>query len=265
MSVASTAGRGFLSSVSVLTALPVPGAAQLPAGRHRWAVLGFAPLVGLALGGLAAGVVAAGRALYPGTLGELLAAALAVGLLAVATRGLHLDGLADTADGLGVLGDRQRSLEVMRRGDVGPFGVTVLVVVLLLEVAALARDTAAGRGPMSVLVAVLCGRLAMVVAGASRRAPAARPDGLGAAVAGSVPAWWAALAVAVALLAALTPLAAGDAPLAARLAGGLAAGLVAGQLLVMAAVRRLGGITGDVLGAAGEVACLVALLGSAAG
>jgi cobalamin 5'-phosphate synthase/cobalamin synthase len=261
---AVTAGRGLLTSLSVLTAVPVPARAAGGTGP-RWAVLGLAPVVGLLLGGLAAGVAAGGRLLFPGALGSLVAAALAVGALALATRGLHLDGLADTADGLGVLGDRERSLAVMRRGDVGPFGVTALVVVLLLEVVSLARDVATGRGPLSVLFAVLAGRVVMTLAGADRRVAAARPDGLGAAVVRSVPGWWAVTAACLTVGATLSPLGAGDPVLAARLAGGVVAGLAAGLALVAVAVRRLGGVTGDVLGAAGEVATLVALLGSAVG
>ena len=68
----------------------------------------------------------------------LLTAALAVAVLALGSGFLHLDGLADTADGLAVQGDRGRRLEVMRRGDVGPVGVVVLVLVLLVQVSALA-------------------------------------------------------------------------------------------------------------------------------
>jgi adenosylcobinamide-GDP ribazoletransferase len=246
--------RALAASFGLLTAARVGRA-----GAPRWAVLGLAPLVGVGLGVLAAAVLAAGHWAFPGPVGGLLAALLAVGSLAWATRGLHLDGLADTADGLGRLGGAAASLAVMRRGDVGPFGVVALVVVAGVQVSALARDTALGRGPASLLLAVVCGRLAMLCAGV--RAPAARPDGLGAAVARSVPGWWAGVTAAVVIgLAAGVPAGLGSAGLGARLAGGCAAGLVAGWLVQRRAVRRLGGITGDVLGAVCEVSTAVALV-----
>ena len=63
---------------------------------------------------------------------------LALAALALLTRGLHLDGLADTADGLGPLRGRERALQVMHQSDVGPFGVATLVLTLLLQIACLA-------------------------------------------------------------------------------------------------------------------------------
>ena len=67
-------------------------------------------------------------------------------MLALLTRGLHLDGLADTADGLGPLRDRERALQVMHQSDVGPFGVVTLVLTLLLQVACAAALLAADDG-----------------------------------------------------------------------------------------------------------------------
>ena len=106
---------GPLESAALLTVLRVPARA---AASTR-GVLPWAPLVGLVLGALAAGVGVAGARLVS----PLTGAVLAVTVLAALTRGLHLDGLADTADGLGPLRGRERALEVMRQGDVGPFGV----------------------------------------------------------------------------------------------------------------------------------------------
>ncbi len=246
--------RELVACAGVLTIAPVSTA---PA--RRWSVLGFAPLVGLVLGGVAAVLVAAARPWFPGTSGALLVAAAAVGLLAVLTRGLHLDGLADTADGLGRLGPAEDCLAVMRRADIGPFGVATLTVVLLVDVAALARDIGAGRGVPSIVAAVTCGRLAMLQAGVPGIV-AARPDGLGAWVAQSVPRHAAWLVTATALLAALLPAAVGHPDLAARLGGALVAGFLAAAGLRRRAVRRVGGITGDVLGAACEVATCAALV-----
>lgn len=249
--------RALAASFGLLTVLRVPGG---PA--PRWAVLGLAPVVGVVLGGLAAGVLLAGRWAFGGPVGALLAALLAVGALLVASRGLHADGLADLADGLGRLGGRQASLQVMRAGDVGPFGVLALLVVIGVQVSALALDTLLGRGAASLLVAVVCGRLAMLHAGVA--APPARPDGLGAAVARSVPARWAAGAALLAFGAFLgLPMALGDTGLGVRLAASAAVGLAAGVGVRRRAVRRLGGITGDVLGAVCEVTTAAVLLASA--
>jgi adenosylcobinamide-GDP ribazoletransferase len=182
-------------------------------------------------------------------------AALVVAVLAAATGGLHLDGLADTVDGLAVPGPREVRLEVMRRSDVGPTGVATLVLALLLQVGAIS-GLVAGSGTQEVVaavaLAVLVSRTTLALA-CVRGLPAARPDGLGSAVAGTVP------------------------PLALLLVGGLAlAGAawangwhgLAGVLAAFGATgaglwwcrRRLGGITGDVLGASVELAFTACLL-----
>ena len=135
----------------------------------------------------------------------LLTAALAVAVLAFGSGFLHLDGLADTADGLAVQGDRGRRLEVMRRGDVGPVGVVALVLVLLVQVSALAGLLAArcGSAAATLCLAVVASRATLVVA-CARGVPPARADGLGSGVAGSVPPALAAVVVgAVAVVAGL--------------------------------------------------------------
>lgn len=249
--------RELLASVGVLTIAPVTATP-----RRRWSVLGFAPVVGLLLGAIAAGLLAAGRLLFPGSAGALLVSALAVGILALLTRGLHLDGLADTADGMGKLGTRAESLAVMRRADIGPFGVTTLLLVLLVDVCALGRDVVAGRGPVSIVVAVVCGRLALLQSGVPG-IPAARPDGLGAWVAESIPRGAAWGVTGFGLLIALIPAALGHPAVAARAAGGIGAGCISASVVRRRAVRRFGGITGDVLGAASEIATCTSLLVSA--
>ncbi len=246
--------HGLLASAGVLTVAPVATTAT-----RRASVLGFAPLVGLGLGGVAAVVVVAARLLFPGTLGALLVAAVTLAALALLTRGLHLDGLADTADGLGRLGSAQESLAVMRRADIGPFGIATLVLVLVVDCAALAHDIEAGRGAVSVLAAVTCGRLAMMQSGV-RGIPAAREDGLGAWVAGSVRRSTAWGLTAIAVAAATAPALIGLPGLAVRLAAAVVAGCAAAAALRRRAVRRIGGITGDVLGAVCEVATCVALV-----
>jgi adenosylcobinamide-GDP ribazoletransferase len=183
--------------------------------------------------------------------GSLLAATLAIAVLAALTRALHLDGLADTADGLGSRLPAPEALAVMRRSDMGPFGVVTLVLTLLVQVSALAQAERVDRGPLGIVVAAVGARLAITLA-CRRGVPSARPCGLGALVAGAVhPAAAAALAVAAI---------GGAAVLGPIFAVAVAAGLATSVLLTALAVRRLGGITGDVLGAAAELATATCLL-----
>ncbi|HVA61537.1 MAG TPA: adenosylcobinamide-GDP ribazoletransferase [Mycobacteriales bacterium] len=252
---------GFLLAVGLFTAYRVPVRRAGPDGMS--AALAWAPAVGVVLGWLAAGVVALGRWLAPGAAGGLLTAAVTVAVLAWSTRGFHLDGLADTADGLGRLGAPEESLAVMRRSDIGPFGVTALVLVLLVEVAALARSMALGRGVPVVVLAVVVGRLAMVRAG-TPGIPGARVDGLGAQVAGGIPRALAGFLLAVVTGGCAVPAALGHLALTVHLEVALAAGLLAAEVLLRRAIRRFGGVTGDVFGAVCEVGTAAALLAAAA-
>ncbi|MDP4715844.1 MAG: adenosylcobinamide-GDP ribazoletransferase [Candidatus Nanopelagicales bacterium] len=250
--------RALRLTFGLLTVIPVGAIGDVDRHLARKAIL-LAPLVGLVLGALAALVVAVVHALVPSTLGALLAAVLAVALLAYLTRALHLDGLADTADALGSGKPADAALEIARRGDVGPFGVVTLVLVLLMQVTALAIATEAGWGGMTVVIAVVTGRAAVIVA-CTRGIPAARPEGLGALVAGTIPRVASAAWVIVIVIGAfgvgtwLTPDAAWTWPLA------VAVGLAVAALLVRRAARRLGGVTGDVMGATVETASTTALL-----
>ena len=188
------------------------------------------------------------------------AAAIAVGVLALGSRGLHLDGLADTADGLAAGYDRERALSVMRRGDVGPAGAVTLVVVLLAQVACLAAlaDLHWWVGAPGAVAAVSLSRGVLAVV-CAQGVPAARPDGLGAAVAGSVRPVRAVVAVAVWTGLASAALVAAGWPWWAGSSAMVAAFLVV-AVLVRRCISRLGGVTGDVLGAAVEVALTAALL-----
>jgi adenosylcobinamide-GDP ribazoletransferase len=242
------AWAGLRLAITLLTAVPIPGAVSAPSRRTAAAALYWAPFVGLALGAMAAGVLLACRA---GHTGPLLAAALAIAVLAALTRGLHLDGLADLADGLGSRRPAEQALEIMKRSDIGPFGVVTLVLALLIQVTALARADQIGRGPLGIVAAAVAARLAVMVA-CRRGVPAARPGGLGSLVAGAVhPAAAAAL-----VLAALG----GALALGWIYTAAIAAGLAASAGVTAIAVRRLGGITGDVLGAVAEVTAAACLL-----
>jgi adenosylcobinamide-GDP ribazoletransferase len=240
---------GLRLAGTLLTAVPLPGhPTAAPDRRTAAAAMYWAPVVGLVLGTVAAGVLLACRA---GHSGPLLAAVLAVAVLAALTRGLHLDGLADLADGLGSGQPADRALQIMKQSDIGPFGVLTIVLTVLIQVSALARAEAVGRGPMAVAAAAVTARLAIMLA-CRRGVPSARPDGLGALVAGTVRP----LPAAVLVLAGLA---------AASAFGWIYPAAMAIALLVSLAVtalatRRLGGITGDVLGAVAEVAAAACLL-----
>jgi adenosylcobinamide-GDP ribazoletransferase len=242
-------GGGLRLAVTLLTAVPLPGRAgpAAPTRRQAGAAMAWAPLVGLAMGGVAAGVLWAGGRWA----GPLLGAVLAIAALAALAGGLHLDGLADLADGLGSRRPAARALDIMKQSDIGPFGVVALVFTLLVQVTALARAESLGRGAVAVTAAAVTARLAMTAA-CRPGVPAARPAGLGALVAGSVrPALLAGLAGAVV---------GGAAALGVIFAVAVLAGLAAGLAVTALAVRRLGGITGDVLGAVAEVSAAVCLL-----
>jgi adenosylcobinamide-GDP ribazoletransferase len=233
---------GVRLAFSWLTVLPVP--VRHVDRRLAGIAITAAPLVGLVLGGAAAGLL---LLLNLVDVGGLLAGFLVVAFLAIVTRGMHLDGLADIADGLGSYRDAERALAIMRDGPVGPFGVVALVLVLGTQAAAVDHWPA-------LILAVTAGRVAFVLC--CHGVPAARQEGLGALVAGTQP-----LAAPVFWLIGLllaSPLADIAHPYRGPVAVVLATGLV--LLLVHHVQRRLGGITGDVLGAAGEIATVAVLV-----
>lgn len=247
----TTRPTGLRFSDGVRLALTTLTIARLRGGRvdrdTARVAMSLAPAVGLLLGGVVAAIALGLRGLGAT---PLVAAVAVVAACAVLTRGLHLDGLADTADGLGAYADREKALEIMRRPDIGPFGVVTLVLVLLAQVAAasavLVRPS--GTAAVGIIAAIAAGRVGIALA-CRRRVPPARPDGMGAVVAGTVAPLTCALWT-LALLA-FSVLAVPDRPWQGPLA--VALGIGAGLLLVWHAVRRLGGVTGDVLGATTEI------------
>jgi adenosylcobinamide-GDP ribazoletransferase len=262
---------GLRQSVTLLTVIPWrPRRGEslaLPSRAVAAAAMAWAPAVGLLLGVAAAAVLLVAD--HPLGAGPLTASGLAVGSLALLTRGLHLDGLADLADGLASGKPAPGALDIMRRSDIGPLGTVTLIMTLLLQVAALSQAEAAGhgRGPAALIAATVTSRLALTWA-CRRGVPAARPDGLGALVAGSVrpviPAAVTAAVLAAAAAAVAISISAGR-PLGWTLPLAVAAGLGAALAVQRHAVRRFGGITGDVLGALAEVAATVTLVVAAMG
>lgn len=249
---------GWRLAVGTLTILRVSPPSRVDRGTAGLtavlAPLAFAPV------SLLAGVAGWGLSWV---LPALVAGLLVVGLIAWLTRAIHLDGLADTADGLGSGRPAPRALEIMRRGDVGPMGVGTLIVVLGLQVASVAVLLGRPWGWLAVTVGLCAGRGALVIA-SRRGVTAARKDGLGAVFASSV-----SVPVAGVVWAVL----AGVLMLTTWLMGapwwqGLVAAVIGAALatyLVHRAGQRLGGITGDILGASIELAATGVLVVLAAG
>jgi adenosylcobinamide-GDP ribazoletransferase len=205
-----------------------------------------------ALVGACAGLVAFGA---DQVLTPFLAAGIAVVFEALVTGGIHLDALADCADGLGGH-TRERALEIMRDGSIGAFGATALALDLLLKTGAVAELLDGWSTLPTLAAAFALGRAAPLAL--AWALPYARPEG----GSGSVLADQAGAATLAGGLALGVALAAG-------LVGLRSVALVAGAVVPVLAVgwmaaRRLGGVTGDVLGAALELATTGALLAAAA-
>lgn len=234
----------FWLAVQFLTRLPVPfRVAYTPQGAGH-AVL-FYPWVGLLLGVLLLGL----RHLLQGA-GAPLSAALLLTFWVLLTGGLHLDGLADSADAwAGGHGDRQRSLDIMKDPSSGPIAVVCVVLLLLVKYGALVELATKAQWPL--LLAPVLGRAALPLL--LLTTPYVREQGLGSILVGNLPRRAALLSSVGALLLALPFL--GVWPL-------LVAGLSALGLRRMM-VQRIGGCTGDTLGATVEILEAVVLLSSA--
>ena len=228
----------FWLALSFLTTLPTPRL-DLPPGGLSAAAVWF-PTVGLILGLLLWGVQAAAGAFFA----PPLASALVVAAWVVLTGGLHLDGLADSGDGLIPPVSRERRLEILRDPRLGSFGGLALILVILLKTLAVSQV-----GGRALLIAPVWARFWLVWAA---RHPQARPTGMGAAfAAGLTPT----VLVAAAILPVLMIGVSGPRGVpAVALAGAVAWGCV------RLATARLGGMTGDVNGLVVELCELAVLL-----
>jgi len=226
--------RPFLIALQFLTRVPVH-LGDAPDVREIGRSLAWYPVVGRLLGGLLV-LSAAILDSAPSPLG----AALLLSLWVLLSGGLHLDGLADSADAwLGSPGDRDRTLAIMKDPCCGPAGVIAVVLLLLLKFSALytLMETAS---PEALLLAPTLGRMALPLLFLTT--PYVRRDGLGSALATHAPHRLVVL-ISIVVLAVLVPLAGGDLLWASVMAVFLF--LVLRKMMM----GRLGGMTGDVAGA----------------
>ena len=218
---------------------PIGGAAAPSPSAVTWF-----PVVGVVIGAAVGGVWWLSSEIWP----PLLAASLAVAADLALTGMLHVDGLGDSADGLLPPLDRDRRLEVMADPRAGVFGVSAIVIVVAVRVAALAA-----MAPAVLAVAgIWCAsRTAMAVA--TRTMTYARPGGLASAFVGGSPLFVGAYGLTVAVALAVV-----DAEVQGALAG--VATVVGAAAVLALAQRRIGGFTGDVLGACGVIGETTGLL-----
>jgi adenosylcobinamide-GDP ribazoletransferase len=214
-------------------------------------VVHFFPVVGLVVGGLGGLVyLVASLAHLP----SLPAGVLALGAMVIFTGALHEDGLADTADALGALPDRERALEIMRDSRIGSFGAIALVLVLVGKLAAIAGLWNAVNAALALIAAATFSRAVMPLV--MYLQPSARGRGL-AAEAGRPSAERALAALAIGIGTAILLLSPAEA------LGAIVAGATAAALVARALGRAFGGCTGDTLGAVQqltEMAFLFALV-----
>lgn len=243
---------GFLAAVAFLTRLPVGRrwefGPQDVARSARWF-----PLVGAVLGGISVAALLGLTRIFP----PMVTAVLLAGIDALLTGAMHLDGLADTADGFGGGVTREDVLRIMRDHAIGSYGAVSVVLVLALKIATVTALIEGHRAIFGLLLAPVLGRWAAVLLSATQ--PYARPVDAGGPLTAGAPVrfmgrkeWILASAITVAIAISFQPWRGCAALLLVALAS-------AGWAWYCR--RRIGGITGDTLGAAIEIAeCLVLLL-----
>jgi adenosylcobinamide-GDP ribazoletransferase len=234
--------RSMRAAMAFLTVIPVAtpeGASGERLGRA------YFPAVG-ALLGLAGGAC---YVLAAAVTSPLIAAVAAIAALAVLTGVLHLDGLADAADGLFGGGDVARRLEVMRDSRVGSFGLVAVVLVLLGDVAALAAMSPA-RAIVGLVIAGAVSRWALLLLIAA--VPYIRESGLGVAAGGRHRLFDLVLGSAITVIVCVLDW--------RRAVVAVVVALLIAAVVALIARRRIGGATGDVYGATAELSQLGALV-----
>ncbi len=237
--------KSILFAFQFLTVFPVGRNTHATTGEELARSMAWFPIVGAVQGGILVGLDLILTPVLPVSVvsGLLVAALLATNF------GFHLDGLADTLDGLAGGKTRERSLEIMRKGDIGPIGVAGIVIILLVKYASIA----ALAGDMRIVILFLfpiMGRFAMVPM--SCWSPGARDEGLGTAfTANSNKTLLVALALALILS---VPLLGLNALIIVALL------LVSIFLLTRYFKSRLGGVTGDVFGLQSELGEVIFLI-----
>lgn len=226
--------RGLITAIQTLSILPVRGSACDDFARS----LPWFPVVGLLLGGILAGLAYVGRAADPGAMGVLL---LIAGVLL--TRGLHLDGVADAADGFGGGHTRERALEIMKDSATGAFGSIALTLVLLAKWVALTHLMRVGN--FALLPLAYVGSRALQVE-QMVRLPYARQAGTAASFVNGATASHRLLALTQALVFAFA---------LGQVRGMVYVAIAGGAALLFGfyCQKRVGGITGDLLGATSEL------------
>ncbi|MEM7273013.1 MAG: adenosylcobinamide-GDP ribazoletransferase [Actinomycetota bacterium] len=237
---------GPRAAVGFLTRVPIPIGQVVMGQAAPWF-----PVVGILIGGFQAAVWVAGRTV----LDPLPAAVLATAAAALLTGAFHHDGLADVADAFGGGWDVEQRMAILKDSRLGTYGTTALILAFATEVSTVASlDTASGARAL-----VAAHALSRAVAVATMRVAPLAGDGMGAAYAADLRLAGTLAAMAVGLT--TTVVALWD-PVAVVAAVGLS--LLAAGLMVTLAKRKIGGVTGDVLGAVQVLAALAVLVAAAA-
>lgn len=245
--------KNYLRALSFLTVIPLPFARFDPEGRELSGSASCFPLAGATIGLLVASTAWLLLHLFPLTV--VVVMALITGFFL--TRGLHFDGLADTADGLIGTTNRIKAFQAMEDSAIGVMGTAALLFVYLLKYVLLV-EFAPFLLPVVLIFMPLAGRWAIVYAGAwfaparnqglgdlflrGLRWPILLKASIGAALLLFIVAWW-------------------QTELVIPLIGGCLFALAAAHLLSLYASHRLGGISGDILGACSEIGELFFLIG----